>query len=96
VPVNDKVVHVGLYAVLGAALAFGRASSGTSMSHIGLIVVGALYGASDEWHQMYVPGRFADVFDWIADVVGVSMGYGLWWKLRGGRPSGTTSTDTAT
>lgn len=29
-----------------------------------------LYGAIDEIHQIYVPGRSADVDDWIADAAG--------------------------
>lgn len=33
-----------------------------------------LYGATDEIHQSYVPERHADLFDWIADVVGAILG----------------------
>jgi len=29
-----------------------------------------LYGAADEIHQIYVPGRSADLDDWIADATG--------------------------
>ena len=32
-----------------------------------------VYGASDEWHQYYVPGRYADVWDWVADIVGATV-----------------------
>lgn len=28
------------------------------------------YGALDEWHQSFVPGRDADLLDWTADVAG--------------------------
>ncbi len=30
----------------------------------------ALYGGTDEIHQMFVPGRTADIIDWIADLTG--------------------------
>lgn len=30
----------------------------------------AVYGALDEWHQSFVPGRDADFLDWTADVAG--------------------------
>lgn len=34
------------------------------------IIASALYGVSDEVHQIFVPGRTASIDDWIADVVG--------------------------
>lgn len=72
----DKVVHAGLYAILGLALAYGRHRT-SSPSHVALIFLGALYGATDEWHQAFVPGRTPDWRDWLADVAGVVLGYGL-------------------
>ena len=35
------------------------------VAHAVLLVLGALYGITDEWHQMYVPGRMPDVADWL-------------------------------
>ena len=32
------------------------------------------YGASDEYHQSFVPMRDADVHDWFADTAGGSLG----------------------
>ena len=37
-----------------------------------VLLIGALYGASDETHQLFVPGRSCDIADWIADCVGIS------------------------
>jgi VanZ family protein len=34
------------------------------------MLITAGYGASDELHQWFVPGRTADVFDWLADATG--------------------------
>ena len=76
-PFSDKIAHVILYAGLGAALAWGWARSPQTVSHVALLIAGALYGITDEWHQMYVPGRTPDLADWIADVVGVLLGYGV-------------------
>ena len=43
----------------------------------------ALYGASDEFHQYFVPGRQADVFDLLADTMGACfLVAGVWWKER--------------
>ena len=73
--VNDKLVHLGLYSVMGGALAVGWLRSRPSPPHWLMMAVGALYGATDEWHQIMVPGRFPSWSDWIADLVGVVLGY---------------------
>ncbi len=80
VPVNDKVIHVGLYGVLGVTLSRARILSGAGWPHGLFILVGVLYGVTDEFHQAFVPGRSVSVFDWIADVVGVLMGYTIFLK----------------
>jgi len=68
-------MHAGLYAVLGLCLGFGRVRAVVPPPHLLVIFVGALYGASDEFHQAFVRGRTPDWADWIADVVGVVCGY---------------------
>ena len=91
IPAEDKLVHVGLYAVLGGLLARGRRhhsrrlrrnpsgrasiGEGDPWLHAALILVGALYGASDEWHQSFVAGRDATLLDWVADLCRVTLGY---------------------
>ena len=56
----------------------GAPGRGGELSRSGIylaaIVIGALYAASDEWHQAYVPGRFADIFDWLTDLAGALLG----------------------
>lgn len=76
-PVNDKVVHMGLYGVFGGTLAWGWIRSRVGWPHASLIALGAFYGATDEWHQAFVPGRSVSFYDWIADVTGVLLGYSV-------------------
>ncbi|NIW80004.1 MAG: VanZ family protein, partial [Calditrichae bacterium] len=38
------------------------------------IIIGIVYGISDEYHQSFVPGRFADVVDALADTLGIIIG----------------------
>lgn len=71
-PNSDKVAHFGAYAILGLALAYGAARSGAAP--LWMIVLGSLYGASDEVHQSFVPGRSPDVADWVADSAGAIVG----------------------
>jgi VanZ family protein len=68
--------HFGAYAVLGALLmrAFARATwqgvTGRAALHAWTVAV--VYGASDEFHQRFVPNRYATVSDWIADALGAA------------------------
>jgi VanZ family protein len=74
--VSDRLLHgveYGLLAVLLVrALAREGASWGTAV--LAAIVLTSLYGASDEYHQAFVPGRISDVGDWIADTIGGAVG----------------------
>ena len=75
----DKLVHGGLYAVLGAllwrALAAGGTSKGNGARALLLAwLLSVSYGASDELHQRYVPGRTPDVRDLAADATGALAG----------------------
>lgn len=66
---DDKVVHAGLYAVLGALL---RLASGRPAV---AVAGGGLVGILDEWLvQARVPGRHPDPIDLLADVVGAALG----------------------
>lgn len=68
----DKVLHFGAYALLGFLLAHGAARSGLAPRWA--VALGWAYGASDELHQAFVPGRSADPADWAADALGVLAG----------------------
>lgn len=74
-PGADKVAHFVLYAVLGGCLAWGRWRGGSAIPVWTLVAAGVAYGASDEWHQSFVPGRDPSVGDWTADTLGVVLGY---------------------
>lgn len=82
IPNVDKVAHFGAYALLGGLLAFAADRSRLPLSLAAAI--GILYGASDEIHQMFVPGRSPDVLDWAADVAGVALACLLYsrWRSR--------------
>jgi VanZ family protein len=72
----DKLHHTGAYAVGGLliARALGRGGRAALLA----MALGALYGASDEIHQHFVPNRSPDLVDWLADTLGVLAGVGLW------------------
>jgi VanZ family protein len=72
----DKVLHAIEYA--GLAFLLGRAFTGEGFGRVASIALAVLfacaYGASDEWHQLFTPGRDSDVFDWAADALGAGVG----------------------
>ena len=37
-------------------------------------LIGSAYGAIDEFHQYFVPGRSSDIWDWLADTMGAFLG----------------------
>ena len=81
-------VHVATYAGLGAlaARATGKGLRGVSWRAVlGAFVISSLYGVSDEYHQLFVPGRSFDVLDMVADAIGSAVGasaVGAWSRIR--------------
>ncbi len=72
---TDKLVHIILYTGFGLTLVRAL-SAWIPWDRFGAIalwtvLIGALYAASDELHQLFVPYRVADFLDWVADVVGI-------------------------
>jgi VanZ family protein len=65
--------HFIEYAVLGGALSFALRAR-TPLQLAAAIGIAALYGITDEFHQVFVPGRDADPLDWLVDVAGAAAG----------------------
>ena len=73
--VSDKIEHFGAYGLLSVFLYLNlyfqkkfellKKFPGTFT-----LLIASLYGLLDELHQLLVPGRSADVLDWLADVSG--------------------------
>jgi VanZ family protein len=76
---GDKVAHFFAYLILSVllylTLSFQKKSSFGQRNAILLtLAVAICYGVFDELHQMLVPGRSAELLDWIADSLGASFG----------------------
>lgn len=85
--INDKVEHYIAFAVLAVLLSLTfqfqeKIRILAKQSYLFCIILIAIYGLLDELHQMYVPGRYCDVKDWIADVLGGLAGIGLVFLLK--------------
>ena len=80
---GDKPWHFLAY--LGLGVVTVRAVAGGLPASIDVRVaafaaaIAIGYGATDELHQAFVPGRSAQVADLVADAIGVIVGAGLCW-----------------
>jgi hypothetical protein len=77
-PALQNTLHVPAFAALAwawrwALPAWVRSTMAVTLFAISISVI---YGIFDEWHQSFVPGRYASVVDVIFDIAGV--GLGIW------------------
>lgn len=78
----DHLLHFLAYWGLGASIALSAGYPVMSWRQaIMAIVTGVAFGASDEWHQSFVPLRNASLADWLYDALGVMVGVPLVWTL---------------
>jgi len=82
---SDKLLHAAAYGLFaGLVLRALWAEEGTP-APAGVLVLGAAlaaaYGAADELHQRFVPGRSCDLFDWMADGAGATLAAVAWTPL---------------
>ena len=78
-----KAAHMIEYAILGILIAFPFWVSGSRKKGIFLysFLTGILYAASDEIHQLFVPGRAGQIRDVIIDGIGVLLGCSLFIRI---------------
>ena len=93
----DKLQHMLAFGVMGVTAgfwirpAFWRRRPVLSLLIITLVI--SVYGAIDEFHQFFVPGRDCNVWDWVADTLGAFLGaLAVLLLMRGFRPSMSSKT----
>lgn len=71
---TDKVIHFCVYGTLcwlaHIAFHFQHNMSVRKYSLLFAILFTMVFGMSDEFHQLYTPGRSADIMDLVADTAG--------------------------
>ena len=80
---DDKLQHFAAYAILGALVLRATAIDNKLPNGRNFIMAFALctfFGATDEVHQYFVPGRFMEFNDFVADAAGAVAGalFYLW------------------
>lgn len=81
-PLQDVLFHAIIYAVLGYLFAQAVKNTDARIRAAKLIlytvVFGILYGTSDEFHQLFVAGRDASLFDLFLDTAGSFIGSAIY------------------
>ena len=77
--ISDKILHVMEYAGFAFLLhqTFSRQPRWYAISQNAILLavfIAIVYGATDEFHQSFVPGRSTELNDWIADTLGAAVG----------------------
>lgn len=77
-PPLDKLAHFMGYLALAVCLEWTLRQTHHDLPvyrrHLLVFGCVALFGATDEWHQSFVPGRACEFGDWIADSLGAACG----------------------
>jgi VanZ family protein len=75
--VSDKVAHAIAYFGFGVltfrAVAGGLVAPVTVPRATATMIISIVYAVTDEVHQLFVPGRYGDVVDVLADAAGAAL-----------------------
>lgn len=76
----QNIGHAFLYLILAMLVswAFGSLNIVDFKNALLAFLVCALYAASDEWHQAFVPGRISQFSDFLIDLTGIAAGIFLY------------------
>jgi len=91
IPINlphplDWIGHFSMYFGLGFLVArAGVLRSWPARRLLLVALVISVFAALDELHQLLIPGRDAEVGDWIVDTLGGSLGLSAGWQVMASR-----------
>lgn len=91
VPLRDKGVHFVEYGALSVLLTYALRTTAPQrhpvLTWATAVLITLVWGAIDEIHQAFVPGRFSDTGDLIADGCGAAVGSLVYLLIRRQKPS---------
>jgi len=79
VAINDKLKHFGAFFGLSILLALTLHYQNKFLLFkkyflVAALIITSLYGFLDEIHQSFIPGRYNEFLDWVADSLGAIAG----------------------
>jgi len=66
----DKILHGFIYGILALSLRYTLVLNQIQNPFQKSLMISSLYGLSDEFHQVFIPGRTFELMDWAADTCG--------------------------
>ena len=75
-PTLQNLIHIPIFGLLAFLWlkAFTKHSILTSVKIIMTLIITILFGCLDEFHQVFVPGRYGSLIDILLNIVGIFMG----------------------
>jgi VanZ family protein len=77
-PGFDKVVHFAVYGLLATLTLRAPKIWRHRWRAVLAVALVSFFGATDEWHQLFTPGRSCDILDWLADTAGAALAVALY------------------
>ena len=77
-----KCAHVSEFFILGILVINLISKYNVKYSYLISFIVCVLYASSDEFHQLFVPGRSGQVTDVLIDLIGVVLGLSIYCLIK--------------
>ncbi len=74
----DKIAHFLAFGLLATMTMRALRIQSHAWRAVAAVLLVSLFGASDEVHQHFTPGRSCDIFDWLADTLGAGTAVSLY------------------
>jgi VanZ family protein len=81
VPGIDKIGHMAVYGLLALTVLWFLGSAkqvDPAGAALKTVLLCAIYGMSDEWHQTFIPDRMVSCYDLLADLAGPMLVTAVW------------------
>ncbi len=79
---QDKIIHALAFGLIATLIqrAAGKSGAKPAIAFCIGLAAASTFGAIDEIHQSFTPGRESDMLDWLADTAGAALSAGLYFK----------------
>jgi len=78
---QHRIAHLIAFGLLGLLARW--AFDGLPRASLLAVLLVSVFGATDEWHQSFTPGRRAAIDDWAVDTASAALALYIWSRVRG-------------